>query len=897
MAANLLAWCVLFAVAVSFCLVSSLPTTIRIGALFDRDSDESQTKTFIHAINRVNADRNILPKSRLDARIRRIDGQDSFEASKKVCELMSEGVAAIFGPHSLDTAAHVQSICDVLAVPHIQARSDYRFLREVYSINLYPHLLVLSKAFDALVHHWKWEQFAILYENDDGLVKLTDLFKKPVKTPYGITVRQLPLGSDYRHVLKELMVLEQLHIIVDCSVDKVFRILKQAQQVGMMTSSHHYLLTSLDVDTLYLEDFSYSGTKINSLRLVDLSSPEVLKVTDELRLHEMFVSQDIPPERNLSLTTETALVFDAVTLVAKSLHDLDASQHINIKPLNCEVENSWGSGHSLINYMKAVQMSGLSGVVGFNTSYGFRSYFDLDILELRSTRMVKIGNWSSHHAGQEVKGLAISQKTPEETAKAKARLHLKVVTLMEAPPYVTLKKQNDPLSGNDRYEGYGIDLIKLIAKKCDFDYTLYHLEEGGHGKPNKGFVWSGLIGEVNGSRADLAVADITINKERETVVEFTTPFMDLGISILYREPAALPPSLLSFLLPFSSEVWLYMAVAYTGVTLLLFVLARLSPYEWDNPHPCIQEPEVLQNEFSLLNSMWFTIGSLVQQGSDIAPKAASTRLVAGIWWFFTLIMISSYTANLAACLTIEEKEQSINNIQELADKKSIKCGCVREGSTRRFFETSNEPVYQEIWRRMDEGGLVEKSNEGRDWVLREDYAFFLESTTNDYYVQGDCRLKSVGDLLDNKGYGIALPKGSNYTNMITEAILDLKEKGELDYLKKKWWEQKRGGRTCSRKSSQDIEALGLPHVGGIFVVLLGGLGLACVVAVTEFVWKTRKISTYERDSICREMIKELTLAVKCRGSKKVTKKVPVEPENGLAMPLSKYSFSEREMFS
>ena len=51
-----------------------------------------------------------------------------------------------------------------------------------------------------------------------------------------------------------------------------------------------------------------------------------------------------------------------------------------------------------------------------------------------------------------------------------------------------------------------------------------------------------------------------------------------------------------------------------------FYFFRFSPYEWDNPHPCTEEPEVLVNEFSLCNSMWFTIGSLMQQGSDISPK-------------------------------------------------------------------------------------------------------------------------------------------------------------------------------------------------------------------------------------------------------------------------------------
>jgi ionotropic kainate glutamate receptor 2 len=49
-------------------------------------------------------------------------------------------------------------------------------------------------------------------------------------------------------------------------------------------------------------------------------------------------------------------------------------------------------------------------------------------------------------------------------------------------------------------------------------------------------------------------------------------------------------------------------------------MSRFSPYEWDNPHPCTEEPEVLVNEFSLCNSMWFTIGSLMQQGIDISPK-------------------------------------------------------------------------------------------------------------------------------------------------------------------------------------------------------------------------------------------------------------------------------------
>jgi len=51
---------------------------------------------------------------------------------------------------------------------------------------------------------------------------------------------------------------------------------------------------------------------------------------------------------------------------------------------------------------------------------------------------------------------------------------------------------------------------------------------------------------------------------------------------------------------------------------------RLSPYEWENSFPCITDPDKLQNQFSLKNSFWFTIGSIMQQGSDLTPKLAHT---------------------------------------------------------------------------------------------------------------------------------------------------------------------------------------------------------------------------------------------------------------------------------
>lgn len=137
----------------------------------------------------------------------------------------------------------------------------------------------------------------------------------------------------------------------------------------------------------------------------------------------------------------------------------------------------------------------------------------------------------------------------------------------------------------------------------------------------------------------MAITDLTITSEREEAIDFSIPFMNLGkkpfesctdksyelhcfsgIAILYVKPQKAEPELFSFMDPFSQEVWLYLGIAYLGVSLCLFILGRLSPSEWECPYPCIEEPEELENQFTINNSLWFTTGALLQQGSEIAPK-------------------------------------------------------------------------------------------------------------------------------------------------------------------------------------------------------------------------------------------------------------------------------------
>ena len=54
-------------------------------------------------------------------------------------------------------------------------------------------------------------------------------------------------------------------------------------------------------------------------------------------------------------------------------------------------------------------------------------------------------------------------------------------------------------------------------------------------------------------------------------------------------------------------------------------------------------------------------------------------------WAFTLIIISSYTANLAAFLTVQRMEVPIESPDDLADQTNIEYGTIHGGSTMTFF--------------------------------------------------------------------------------------------------------------------------------------------------------------------------------------------------------------------
>lgn len=98
-------------------------------------------------------------------------------------------------------------------------------------------------------------------------------------------------------------------------------------------------------------------------------------------------------------------------------------------------------------------------------------------------------------------------------------------------------------------------------------------------------------------------------------MDFTKPFMNTGISIMIKRPDKQKPNVFSFKEPFSNSMWACIMCGFAGVSLVLVLIGRFSPYEWHN-----NSDEGPSEDFSVLNSLWSSFGALLQQGSDYLPR-------------------------------------------------------------------------------------------------------------------------------------------------------------------------------------------------------------------------------------------------------------------------------------
>uniref|UniRef100_A0A8C7Z1D7 Glutamate receptor n=1 Tax=Oryzias sinensis TaxID=183150 RepID=A0A8C7Z1D7_9TELE len=651
--------------------------------------------------------------------------------------------------------------------------------------------------------------------------------------------------ANYRRLLEDLDRRQEKKFVIDLEAERLQNMLEQVI-VGKHVKGYHYIMANLGFKDINLERFMHGGANVTGFQLVDFSNPMVIKLMQRWNKLDQreYPGSDAPPKYT------SALTYDGVMVMAEAFRNLrrqkvDISRRGNAGDCLANPAAPWNQGIDMERTLKQVRLQGLTGNVQFD-HYGRRVNYTMDVFELKNNGPRRIGYWND---ADKLVLIQDSPLLPNDTTGIENRTVI-VTTIMEGP-YVMLKKNWEMYEGNDQYEGYCVDLASEIAKHIGIKYKISIVPDGKYGaRDPETKIWNGMVGELVYGKAEIAVAPLTITLVREEVIDFSKPFMSLGISIMIKKPQKSKPGVFSFLDPLAYEIWMCIVFAYIGVSVVLFLVSRFSPYEWHTEEPEEgtdgQPSDQPPNEFGIFNSLWFSLGAFMQQGCDISPRSLSGRIVGGVWWFFTLIIISSYTANLAAFLTVERMVSPIESAEDLAKQTDIAYGTLDSGSTKEFFRRSKIAVYEKMWGYMKSAEptvFTKTTAEGVARVRKSKgkYAFLLESTMNEYTEQRKpCDTMKVGGNLDSKGYGVATPKGSQLRTPVNLAVLKLSEAGVLDKLKNKWWYDKgECGPKDSGSKDKSSQALSLSNVAGVFYILVGGLGLAMLVALIEFCYKSR----------------------------------------------------------
>ncbi|XP_040903567.1 glutamate receptor 1a isoform X1 [Toxotes jaculatrix] len=747
-----------------------------------------------------------------------------------------------------------------------------------FVIQLRPEL---QDALVGVIDHYGWTKFVYMYSSDSGLSVLQKVLDTAAERNWLVTSVNVETMTEasFLKVFQDLDKRKEGQIIIDCETERLTGILKKIVEQGKNAKSYHYILANLGFLDIDLTDLRKGGANITGFQLVNNSEPSVSRVVQQWM--EFDNKDSKVPKSGLKYTG--ALTYDGVKVMSTAFQNLrrqriDISRRGNAGECLANPPAPWGQGIDIQRALQQVRIDGLTGHIQFNEK-GRRTNYTVSVMELAPSGPKKVGYWNED---EKYVTTASFMRGSNETYGLQNRTYI-VTTILESP-YVMLKKNHEQLVGNDKYEGYIVELAAEIAKHVGYQYKLKIVSDGKYGARDPDTkMWNGMVGELVYGKADVAVAPLTITLVREEVIDFSKPFMSLGISIMIKKPTKSKPGVFSFLDPLAYEIWMCIVFAYIGVSVVLFLVSRFSPYEWhaedyeETGEPQTptqasatngvqqgqtptqqntnqQSPEQT-NEFGIFNSLWFSLGAFMQQGCDISPRSLSGRIVGGVWWFFTLIIISSYTANLAAFLTVERMVSPIESAEDLAKQTEIAYGTLDAGSTKEFFRRSKIAVFEKMWSYMkaaDPSVFVKTTDEGVMRVRKSKgkYAYLLESTMNEYIEQRKpCDTMKVGGNLDSKGYGIATPKGSPLRNPVNLAVLKLNEQGLLDKLKNKWWYDKGECGSGGGDSKDKTSALSLSNVAGVFYILIGGLGLAMLVALVEFCYKSRTESRRMKQSI------------------------------------------------
>ncbi|XP_051892710.1 glutamate receptor ionotropic, NMDA 1 isoform X4 [Pristis pectinata] len=565
---------------------------------------------------------------------------------------------------------------------------------------------------------------------------------------------------------------------------------------------------------------------------------------------------------------ETAHINDAVGIVAQSIHELFEKENITDPPKGCVGNtNIWKTGPLFKRVLLSTKYrEGFTGQVEFNDE-GDRKFSNYSIVNVQKGKLVQIGVYNGTNVllndrkiiwpGGELntpKGFQMSTKLkivsiyqepfvyvkptlPDGTCQEEFSINGEPIKkVICTGPNATVPGR--PIIPQCCY-GFCIDLLIKLASTpaLNFTYEVHLVQDGKFGtqervnNSNKK-EWNGMMGELLSGLGDMIVAPLTINNERAQYIEFSKPYKYQGLTILVKKE--IPRSTLdSFMQPFQSTLWLLVGLSVHVVAVMLYLLDRFSPFGRFK----VNSEEEEEDALTLSSAMWFSWGVLLNSGiGEGAPRSFSARILGMVWAGFAMIIVASYTANLAAFLVLDRPEERITGINDPR---------LRNPSDKFIYATVKQSSVDIYFRRQVELSTMYRHMEKHNYENAADaiqavrdgklHAFIWDSAVLEFEASQKCDLITTGELFFRSGFGIGMRKDSPWKQAVSLAILSFHENGFMEDLDKTWVRYQE----CDSRSNAPA-TLTFENMAGVFMLVAGGIVAGIFLIFIEIAYKRHK---------------------------------------------------------
>lgn len=290
------------------------------------------------------------------------------------------------------------------------------------------------------------------------------------------------------------------------------------------------------------------------------------------------------------------------------------------------------------------------------------------------------------------------------------------------------------------WEGLAIVLWEELAKQLGlrYRYVEYSLPD--------------LLAGVRTGTVDVAAAALTITSEREARFDFSHAFLSSGLGIAVSDKDTSWVSSIERLLsgPF-----------FRVVGGLLGLLLGIGCLVWLFEHR--RNPQFGKGLAGIGAGVWWSAVTMTTVGyGDKAPVTLGGRVVAVIWMFTSVIVISSFTAAIATALTVATLDSRIQGVDDLSRARTATVA----NSTSAAFLDARHISYRPV---PDVGAALAALDAGEIDAVVYDAPALLYRTRHDYAG----RIAVLPETFARQDYGIAMPTDSPLRESINQHLPSL----------------------------------------------------------------------------------------------------------------------------